>query len=284
MKNPVVLGAIENAGNVDLAQVLELWGVNMGTVLNDRHEDVLFNHLFNRPKYIHAVSDKRLQLRLRAYGRIRIEGQLNRKLHAEWVREGHEPVGGIRPMEAEELIQTTLSQPIGNVDWGWNAPCSHVIVPHIKLIFPGVKYIHLIRHGYTSAKFDTTQLIDWGEHYGIPKRKIDREVVWAKFHYWRVANRGAQLVGERLLGDHFMLLKQEDLVDHPIPTLEKVAAFLDLRISGDQLAEAAKLITKPSDFDVWKSVTADEVADDGTSLELFGYESNVDSESSSETE
>ncbi|NVK28544.1 MAG: sulfotransferase [Flavobacteriia bacterium] len=284
MRSPIVLGAIENAGNSDLARILELWGVNMGTVLNDRHEDVLFNHLFNRPRYIHAVSDKRLQIRLRAYGRIRMEGQLNRKLHAEWVREGHEPVGGIRPMEAEELIQTTMSEPIGDVDWGWNVPSSHVIVPHIKTVYSNVKYIHLIRHGYTSAMSDTTQLEDWGEHYGIPKKKINREVVWAKFHYWRVANRGAQLVGERLLGENFMMLKQEDLVNEPVSTLEKVASFADLRVTSDQLEEAVKLIKKPSDFDAWKSVSADEVADDGTSLELFGYKSEDDSESSSETE
>lgn len=273
MKSPIVVGALGGSGTRVVASILEDWGVEMGRSLNESNDELLFTHLFKRPAYIHAVSDKNLQQRLRAYGQLRTSGNLHRKEYAKWVRESLDPVHGLDESWVKSAIDDYQKNPSGSRIWGWKEPNSHIILPHLVSVFPKMKYIHVVRHGYAMAKSTNRQQLKlWGMHYGIRQEKIEDEPEKAQFHYWRVANLGAKLVGERLLNENFYLLRFEDLVEKPEETLKSLAKFLSLDVAATQLAEAQNQIEQPDSLYRYQDVTAEEVGDDGTSLPLFGYE------------
>lgn len=272
MSSPIVVGALGGSGTRVVSSILQAWGVDMGRTLNESEDELLFTHLFKRPGYIHAVSDKNLQQRLRAYGQLRLKGTIHRKEYAKWMREALDPVHELDQPWVEGAIRTYQENPSGKNVWGWKEPNSHVILPHLVSVFPNMKYIHVIRHGYAMAKSSNLQQLNlWGMHYGIREEKIEDEPVMAQFHYWRVANLGAKLVGEKLLGERFFLLRIEDLVEHPVDTLGRLASFLKMDLDAEMLVEGQKIVTRPASFDRYKEVTAEEVGDDGTSLPLFGY-------------
>ncbi len=273
MKDPIVVGALGGSGTRIVAQILEQWGVNMGLNLNESRDELLFTHLFKRPSYIHSVSDKKLQARLWAYGNLRMRGELHRKQHALWMREALEPIHGLDQQWVTKQIEAYKAEYAGDSNWGWKEPNSHIILPHLNAVFPKMKYIHVIRHGYAMAQSSNVQQLEnWGMHYGISEKKIENERTKAKFHFWRVANLGAKLVGERLLGERFLMLRFEDLVNEPVSTLTRVQQFLEIEVASSVFDKAVGLIDKPSDFDRYENLTQEDVGDDGTSLPLFGYE------------
>lgn len=272
MESPIVVGALGGSGTRVVAQILEAWGIQMGVTLNESHDELLFTHLFKRPGYIHAVSDKGLQQRLRAYGELRTNGVLHRKEYAKWMREALDPIHGLDQPWVQSAIESYQKDSAGNQPWGWKEPNSHVILPHIASVFPTLKYVHVIRHGYAMAKSQNRQQLDlWGMHYGIHEDKIANDPIKAQFHYWRVANLGAKLVGEKWLKDRFTLLRFEDLIEKPSETLQVLAEFLGISWNVEKEQKAMAYILRPDSLYRYKEVTSDEVGDDGTSLPLFGY-------------
>lgn len=271
IERPIVVGALGGSGTRVVAEILQAWGVDMGKTLNESNDELLFTHLFKRPRFVHAVSDKKLQQRLRAYAGLRVNGELSPKNTAKFVRAALDPIHEMDTEKVKEMIQT-YSSGCSSEQWGWKEPNSHVILPHMVSVFPKMKFVHVIRHGYAMAMSNNTQQLElWGPHYGVSEKSIEFDEIKAQFRYWRIANRGAQLVGERLLGENFLLLKFEDLVEKPKATLEGLAQFLGMDISGDQMNSAISFVEKPKDFNRGKKVTQEQVGDDGTSLPLFGY-------------
>lgn len=273
MTNPIVVGALGGSGTRVVAQILIQLGVNLGNQLNSSNDELLFTHLFKRPQYIHAVSDKNLVLRLKSYAKLRVKGELHRKQYAAYLREALQPIHDMNQEAIAKLIEGYTQNPAKTGLWGWKEPNSHVILPALVAAFPEMKYIHVIRHGYAMATSSNRQQLDnWGEHYGIRKHFIDEEPIMAQFKYWRVANRGAQLYGEAKLKDRFMLLRIEDLVNEPGKVIRELADFVGVPLNATLLEETTALVSKPDDFNRYEEVKPEEVGDDGTSLPLFGYE------------
>ncbi len=271
MRDPIVIGALGGSGTRLIAQVLQIWGVNLGTTLNESNDELLYTHLFKRPDFIHAVSDKRLQRRLAAYAQLRMNGKISRKDRFQFMRAALDPIHGLDQSKVQEMIENYEGHTETGI-WGWKEPNAHVILPHLAAVFPEMKYIHVIRHGYAMATSSNKQQLNlWGPDYGIREEAIAEDEVKAQFRFWRIANRGAQLVGEELLGDRFLLLRFEDLVEHPDETLAEVAAFLNLDLSNVDFQSGVDCVQKPVDIDRYKKVKSEDVGDDGSSLPLFGY-------------
>ena len=139
---PVVVGGVGGSGTRVVAEMLEALGIFMGDDLNDAHDNMTLARVFG------SIRD-----RIQALG----------------------PVGAAAAAVAATLDDLAgamhrayLAQHDRRAGWGWKVPGNHFILDHLAAAFPGLDYVHVIRHGIDMAfSANQNQVRDWGRHYGI---------------------------------------------------------------------------------------------------------------------
>ena len=200
---------------------------------------------------------------------------------------GEPDVATMRREFDEEVLPKLL--PDGR--WGWkHNPSVHLLAFYAER-FPDLRFIHLIRDGRdiavakTGARAHamrlgqalldgdptpvTTDYPGWrgrpfttasGEPEGSPERLAA---------LWATTNRQAADLGERLLGNRYLRVRLEDLIDRPRDGIRLIADFLGMT---DIPPEAEKVFERPPSAGAWKGkdvTTAVEKMRD--ELDRFGY-------------
>lgn len=128
--------------------------------------------------------------------------------------------------------------------WGWKDPRTTLTVPIWAEVFPGLRLIHVVRHGVDVASSLTVR---YGKMVSIADERY-RKLRWTyrfrprastfaenprvsdldhAFHLWELYSRaGSEQVAA--FGDRAVELRYEDLLRDPVPHLRQLAAFSGL--------------------------------------------------------
>ncbi len=153
--------------------------------------------------------------------------------------------------------------------WGWKEPNSHVYLPYLNDSFPGLQYIHVIRHGLDMAfSSNLNQLRIWGREYLAQHNELPR----AALAYWIDANSKAVTFGAAHMPDRFLLLNFDALCADPEPHILRLLDFLDIDRAAYDLEKLCALPQIPPSTGRYKrydlSVFTPEQL---TAVEQFGF-------------
>lgn len=129
--------------------------------------------------------------------------------------------------------------------WGWKNPPTFLNLDRFAAAFPGLRYVHVVRHGLDMALGrNQNQVRRWGHLFEVRWGEPTRER--SSLAYWLRANRWALAEGERLLGDRFVVLSFDDLVRAPARSIEVLADLLDVAIDAATVDRLGAMVHAPA--------------------------------------
>jgi len=260
LKGPIVIGGIGGSGTRVVASILREFDVFIGKDLNQPLDNLSHTLLFKRPKwyYKNRFNSKQINIGISIMEKSMIKrdpfsiDELKFLISATFsvARKGHNADKDGKGYWAFKRLfhilfnrQNDLSSYKG---WGWKEPNSHLIIENLIEHFSGLKYIHTIRHGLDMAySSNQQQLFNWGKLFGIEKPKSIGKIPQASFRYWVEANKRIIEMRKSYGDDKIMLLNFDELCSQPIWEVEKVANFIGIEITKNQLQKAVSLPSIP---------------------------------------
>ncbi len=221
MKYPVIIGGNGHSGTRIFAEVLAAAGVSMGIprVTRSGAYDLNIRNLLNQwvGPYLHRQLSEADQKRMR-------------RIFARRLR---------------------IYFPLRAGPWGFKNPRSMLILPFYAQMFPGMKFIHVVRDGrdvtlgnelagneeYISAYTERTE-----DSLSAEERMIT---------FWGRSNATAQSFGEQHLGDRYLRVRFEDLCNHPAQYVAQILKFAAL--SPARAEAIARRVQKPGSIGRWRS-------------------------------
>src|SRR5687768_4843438 len=148
-------------------------GAHLGDELNRARDNLIFTALFKRPRWYSRAGDARIHRQLDTFVRYMRGGRYTPGDYARLAGSvmDHEPT--LRLAESARRVSRAVTHRPGAAAtrtpvWGWKEPNSHVFLRQLIDHFPGLRYVHVVRHGldmaYTRNK---TQLEIWGDRFGV---------------------------------------------------------------------------------------------------------------------
>jgi Sulfotransferase family len=217
--DPIAIGAVGGSGTRAMAAILEAAGVAMASPLNragDAMEWPPMRKLLT-PAAIERHSRERLM---------------------------HNILYGFESLL--DLRRGTLGL---NGRVCWKVPGTFLWLEDFASYFPGIQYIHMIRHGLDMAYSDNqNQAYNWSSRFDIEVELLQngRVAPGSVLEYWLRANEYATQTGERLLGDRLLVVRFEELCQSPAREIQRILAALQLQVSESALEELAATIAPPS--------------------------------------
>ena len=172
--------------------------------------------------------------------------------------------------DLERTLAAHLDGWDGTAPWGWKEPRSAFLLPFFAGVFPGLRFVHVVRDGRDMA-FSTNQnqLRKHGAAWRIGERG-SRQV--RSIRLWSALNTATAAYGREVLGDRYLRLRFEDLCARPAATIAELLRFAGL--DGDP-EELARDVEAPSGLGRWRGERRRVVAalerEAGEALRLFGY-------------
>ena len=222
---PVAIGGLGGSGTRVFAAMLRHGGYHIGETLNAPLDNLWFTVLFKRAAWARTRPDPadiatsvRLFTRAMTTG---LRGDLDpaeRALIAA-LRDDLHPNGpwrcGAQPPHADALLDSGPQPGGAGRPWGWKEPNTHVFLPHLDRLIPGLRYVHIVRDGYDMAfSTNTWQARHWAHLYPVP-RDPDLALPLRQLQYWIAANRAALDYGRRHMPGRFLALQYEDFCARP---------------------------------------------------------------------
>jgi hypothetical protein len=193
---PIVVGGIGGSGTRVVAEMLALFGVNIGFDLNDASDNLWYTLLFKRPRwfYKNRTDNKEINIGISLFHKLMTtrerlslgESRFLLQAVAEMALTGHNHRGDGKGLWPFASIRKMIS-PIGVGEreyfgWGWKEPNSHLLISNLADYFSDFKYIHLIRHGLDMAfSHNQQQLFNWGRLFGVELPEDKSKIPSASF-------------------------------------------------------------------------------------------------------
>lgn len=126
--------------------------------------------------------------------------------------------------------------------FGWKHPGTHLMLPELLEAFPRARYIHVLRDPLDMAWSSNVQGVRlWAAVAGIDPSELDARPQNAQLAWWLHSTRLALAAG-RELGNRFMLVRLEHLVDRPRAVAGRLAAFAGLEPDREALGGAIESV------------------------------------------
>jgi hypothetical protein len=158
--------------------------------------------------------------------------------------------------------------------WGWKNPRNMWVIPFYASVFPGLRFVHLIRDGRDMAVSDNNFLLEThGDRLLGPESRWRDDLVSAQLALWRIGNSRAAEAGAEYLGNNYMRLRYEDLCLRPAETVCGLLRFLGASV--DRAPELSSAIRPSAGIGRWRAADRRELRDPGPALRAalhrFGY-------------
>jgi Sulfotransferase family len=246
---PLVISGIGGSGTRVFARVLRHAGIHLGTRLNRAEDALEFRH-FGR----------------RWVGRY-LESERARALSAEETEEMRAELEACVARHRSALDD-------GAAPWGWKQPRSIHFLPLLRSLYPGLRFLHVLRDGRDVA-FGKPNPVVWVGDYVLGPDRVEEPIPLRMMRLWAAANSRAADYGERHLGAAYAAVKLEELCAEPQATVERLLRFTlpdrSVRVSDEMLAE----VQTPRTIGRWRKRDAELVARIEAAgvdaLERFGY-------------
>jgi len=228
---PIAVGGVGGSGTRLVAQFLLDLGFFLGADLNGSNDTLWFTLLFKRREILETpdaafrdlvhvfclAMNGSAPLTVAQHDLVARLAEADRPDHdAEWLRE-----------RVHSLEAWTAGAPRASGPWGWKEPNTHVVLPRLAPLLPGLKYVHVVRNGLDMAySSNQAQLGLWGPPFlgldGVePSPRLSLK-------YWREVHRRVIEAGKEL-GDRFLMLNYDRLCREPEEGLEAFLRFLGAR-------------------------------------------------------
>jgi hypothetical protein len=202
---PIVVGGTGGSGTRLVARLLRETGVALGARVNAAEDALAFVPLYDR--YVNAYLENG------AIDMAAFEADLLRAIRDH-----------LDPAAARA--------------WGWKNPRSIYLLPLLDQVIPGLRFVHVIRHGLDMAA--SANRNQWRLHgraaLGTEHAGLSPEAGSALL--WKQVNETAADYGRSMRGRYF-LLRYEDVCAGPGRALAPLAAALGLEIPAGGWKEAA---------------------------------------------
>jgi len=248
---PVVIGATGGSGTRALHEIMTSTGHFMGTHLNSAGDAMAFTTYLDRMINRLVVPSRSLDYDLEAVA------------------------SGLRKSATDGLRRTAalhLAKYEGG-PWGWKNPRAMYILPVIEAVYPGFRFVHVIRDGRDMAFSNNQNQLR--KHYealfGVSPAKTPSPL--ESVRVWDLANRTAADWAERWLGARYVRLRYEDLCADPQGA---VAMLFDrLGLATERLDAAAACVGQSRSIGRWRERPAEQTAALSSAaaggLARFGY-------------
>lgn len=242
-RGPVAIGAIGGSGTRVVARVVAAGGLFLGSDLNDAFDNLWFTLLFKRRDVL--LADAGLFGQLVDVFAARMSGAAPPALAAGLLRRlAHDPA---RSRDREWLlarVESFLAGPHPAVGrWGWKEPNTHVVVDRLLSTIPGLRYVHVTRHGLDMAHSDNQQQLRlWGPIF------LGRDVQISpvdSLAYWCAAERRVRELAQTHPGRMYFV-DFDALCREPETRIAELDAFLGLQLPSAVGAALAADIRTPA--------------------------------------
>jgi hypothetical protein len=226
LPDPIGVGAVGGSGTRLLVEVLNLSGIAMATPRNragDAVEWPPFRKLLGDEALAHHPRDLLMRNILHAFERALV-----------WRRHTLGLAGRA----------------------GWKVPETFHWLQDMGAFFPGLQYVHLMRHGLDMAySGNQNQARTWAAQLGIRLEEDDhgRLLPASMLEYWLAANERALASAARCLPGRFLVIRFEELCRDPGKVLRELMAFLRLDTGGEHVARLAALVQRPDSVGRYRS-------------------------------
>jgi hypothetical protein len=259
--DPLVIGGLGGSGTRLVAQIAQGLGFYLGVDRNAAGDNLWFTLLLKRSAWYRRLRDRGDERPVhRALGilakALSGRGHLDLRDRAFILRaatdvglHGHDHKGNGKGSWASGRARSLLRAPPPPAEaagWGWKEPNSHIYLPPLADHFPGLRYIHTVRHGLDMAFSPKRgQLHNWGWLYGVDPPADPDRIPRAQLRLWVEATRRAEAVGREALGDRFLLLNYDRLCSRPEEGVRAIADLAGVSLRPERLRELAALPKVP---------------------------------------
>ena len=243
-QEPVFVGGFPGSGTRVISRILSACDIFMGNHLNESNGSEYFNDFLNRwvPEFI--TTD---------YSR---NDELCKEMEDEFLSCLCKHLEGITP----------------DTRWGLKLSVNILILPLLHILFPAMKFIHILRDGrdLAASKKKRTSV----RKYSLDL--IGREIVSTAdmVELWRTITLRGFEYGNEHLSENYLLIRFEDLCRMPDEVIRRISEFANSPLEDTRIA--AREVRPPSDaIGRWKHYHADfgNIPDRArTTLRRFGYE------------
>lgn len=256
--SPVAVGGLGGSGTRVVAEILQDWGIYLGSDLNPQMDNLWFTLIFKRRSCVrdvmllhsHVVEAQYRVFSAAMLGRrpglLAVSSILAAAAEISW--RGHNYRGDGRGwwafQRAANMLKAHAPSPDRYAGWGWKEPNTHVYLRLLAACEPRLRYIHVIRHGLDMAfSQNEQQLRLWGRAYDINLPPNAAPTPDQKLAFWILANRRALNTGEWMGPARFHCLRFDDLCLQPEKVLRELAEFVGVR--NPDLASARQHVRVP---------------------------------------
>jgi hypothetical protein len=243
---PVVIGALGGSGTRVIPAIMRDAGYWMGAWVNPKTEDAMATRYFLQRYFDCAVRDT---------------PDCNNDLY--------------RACSAA-VAAHRWGMPDATAPWGWKNPRCMWVIPFLSRIYPGMKFIHVVRDGRDMALTNNKNLLRKHGDFLLEDEATKQDEVNAQLELWTKGNRTARLDGERCLGENYMSMTYEELVLRPRETIQRLFEHLEMDVSDAFLDKAQGQVRPSRSIGMWRRSDLPQLhAPDAATreaLELFGYD------------
>lgn len=245
MQPPLVVGGTGGSGTRVAADMLRHMGVFMGTHLND------------------------------ALDALEWVASLDTWVPRFLEQQSRMPDATFDAMAAElracaERHRATL--PDADAAWGWKNPRSIYLLPVFDALYPGMRFLHVVRDGRDMAFSRNQNQTTLYAPLLVGSRAADPLPVQAAA-LWSKVNAGAARYGARRMGARYLWVRFEDLCAHRADTLQQLCAFAAPGFTD--VAALHALASTPPSVGRWREQAPEAIAAVETAgrdgLHAFGY-------------
>jgi len=276
LHGPIVIGGVGGSGTRVLAEIVAMFGTYLGADLNKASDNLTYTLLFRRPRWFYRNRDDRKQIAtgialfrklmlrdaklsareiaflMRAVISVAAFGHTSRQIGE---KPGQGNGKGLWPLERlQRLRGGGLGAAPGISRWGWKEPNSHLLIENLAEQFPGLKYIHTIRHGLDMAfSKNQLQLYSWGRMFGVALPANSALEPRASLKYWIAANQRVLGVQERIGHHRVLVINFDRLCLQPEAEIRNLLRFLDIAVDPAAYERAVRMPRKPSSIGRYRS-------------------------------
>ncbi len=229
----MIIGATGGSGTRAVARIVQQAGMWIGTNLNVSVDAVDFGLYSNRwiDPFLQGTDRWRLPL-------------------ADGDRDAM--VADLAPLLRTHLEPLTEPEHLGRwTAWGWKEPRSMYLLPFWDALFPGLRFLHVVRDGRDMAfSSNQNQLLKHGatmlgEEDGGQPEAVRSIALWGRANTLVTAYAAARLRGR------YLRIRFEDLCARPDDTVAAVLDFFGLPATAAPLA--TELVVPPDTLGRWRN-------------------------------
>ena len=246
---PLAIGGIGGSGTRLITEILQDLNFFMGSDLNGPRDNITFSFLLKRAElWPLADHEEEVKQALDIFFNAMYFHQPLTTQQREFITKlgsiGRSPHAQQWPGDRAEKLLAGVESETTVKHWGWKEPNTHIFLPHLLKYVPGLKYIHVVRHGLDMAFSDNqSQAQLWGK--AITGRELDVKNPQDTFSYWCASHTRVISTGKEM-ESRFYLLNYDNFCKQPEDELDRLFEFLAIDTSHSQKLGAVEKVKPPS--------------------------------------